>query len=143
MVYPRVVLQQALDRNAAAVVLFHNHPSQASEPSELDRCLTDRLQCSLSLVNIRLLDYCVVTDGEVTSFTDAGFDETASPAPGQGCQDQLLGGTFRFGAPMASRNRSISGRQIAASLPRYRRCPSSANRKAPTRTRLTGAPVIV
>ena len=72
-VHPRVVLQQALDRNAAAVALFHNHPSQVAEPSESDRALTERLSRALALVDIRLLDHFVVTDGTVVSFAQRGW----------------------------------------------------------------------
>ena len=72
-VHPRVVLQQALDRNAAAVALFHNHPSQVAEPSESDRALTERLSRALALVDIRLLDHFVVTDGKVVSFAERGW----------------------------------------------------------------------
>ncbi len=72
-VHPRVVLQQALDRNAAAVALFHNHPSQVAEPSESDRALTERLRRALALVDIRLLDHFVVTDGTVFSFAKHGW----------------------------------------------------------------------
>ena len=67
-VYPRVVVQQALEKNAAAVVLFHNHPSGVAEPSEADRGITKKLDRALSLVDIRLLDHLVVTDGDVVSF---------------------------------------------------------------------------
>ena len=72
-VYPRVVLQQALDRNAAAVVLFHQHPSGVAEPSESDRAITERLSQALALVDVRVLDHLVVTDGEVVSMARRGW----------------------------------------------------------------------
>ncbi len=72
-VHARVVLQEALDRNAAAVALFHNHPSGVAEPSESDRTLTERLARVLSMVDIRLLDHFVVADGEVVSFAQRGW----------------------------------------------------------------------
>jgi DNA repair protein RadC len=43
-VYPRVVVQQAMDCNAAALVLFHNHPSGVAEPSHADEAITRRLK---------------------------------------------------------------------------------------------------
>ena len=72
-VYPRVVVQQALEKNAAAVVLFHNHPSGVAEPSEADRGITKKLDRALSLVDIRLLDHLVVTDGDVVSLAARGW----------------------------------------------------------------------
>ena len=72
-VYPRVVVQQALEKNAAAVVLFHNHPSGIAEPSEADRGITRKLDRALALIDVQLLDHLVVTDGEVVSFATRGF----------------------------------------------------------------------
>ncbi|MDP4535224.1 DNA repair protein RadC [Alkalimonas collagenimarina] len=72
-VYPRVVVQQALTYNAAAVILAHNHPSGVAEPSRADRSITERLQQALQLVDIRLLDHLVVGDGEVVSFAERGW----------------------------------------------------------------------
>lgn len=72
-VYPRVVVQQALSYNAAAVILAHNHPSGVAEPSQADRSITERLQRALQLVDIRLLDHLVVGDGEVVSFAERGW----------------------------------------------------------------------
>mgnify|MGYP001828909081 FL=1 len=43
-VYPRVVVQQAMEVNAAAVVLFHNHPSGVAETSHADEAITRRLK---------------------------------------------------------------------------------------------------
>lgn len=59
-VHPRVVLKRALELNAAACILGHQHPSGSPEPSAADRALTTRLKQSLALVDIRLLDHFVV-----------------------------------------------------------------------------------
>ena len=73
-VYPRVVVQRALEKNAAAVVLFHNHPcSGVSEPSEADRGITLKLGRALALVDVRLLDHLVVTDGTYVSMAERGY----------------------------------------------------------------------
>lgn len=72
-VYPRVVVQQALACNAAAVVLFHNHPSGVAEPSRADEAITWRLKDALALVDIRVLDHLVVTAGEAVSFAERGL----------------------------------------------------------------------
>ena len=49
-VYPREVVKIALQYNAAAMILVHNHPSGDPEPSEADRVLTQKLKEALSLV---------------------------------------------------------------------------------------------
>ena len=51
-VYPREVTKRALELNAAAVILVHNHPSGDPEPSEADKRITHRLRDALSLVDI-------------------------------------------------------------------------------------------
>jgi DNA repair protein RadC len=48
-VYPRVVVKRALEVNAAAVILTHNHPSGVAEPSEADRAITLKLSKALAL----------------------------------------------------------------------------------------------
>ena len=72
-VYPRVVVQQALTVNAAAVMFFHNHPSGVAEPSNADQAITRRLKEALALVDIRVLDHFVVTAGESISFAERGL----------------------------------------------------------------------
>jgi DNA repair protein RadC len=72
-VYPRVVVQRALEVNAAAIVFFHNHPSGVAEPSTADAAITRRLREALSLVDIRVLDHFVVAAGESVSFAERGL----------------------------------------------------------------------
>lgn len=72
-VYPRVVVQRALDLNAAAVLFFHNHPSGIAEPSQADRMITRRLQDALALMDIRVLDHVIVTSGDCASFAEMGL----------------------------------------------------------------------
>ena len=43
-VYPRIVVQKAMETNAAAAVFFHNHPSGIAEPSHADEAITRRLK---------------------------------------------------------------------------------------------------
>jgi DNA repair protein RadC len=71
-VYPREVVKAALRRNAAAVILAHNHPSGAAEPSEADLRLTGALTQALALVDIRVLDHFVVAGNQVHSFAENG-----------------------------------------------------------------------
>lgn len=72
-VYPREVVKSALQRNAAAVVLAHNHPSGSAEPSRADEHLTQTLKSALALVDVRILDHFVVAGDEATSFAERGL----------------------------------------------------------------------
>ena len=72
-VYPRVVVQRALAVNAAAIVIFHNHPSGVAEPSAADRAITRRLIDALALVDVRVLDHIVVGHGECVSLAEMGM----------------------------------------------------------------------
>ena len=72
-VYPRVVVQQAMEVNAAAIVFFHNHPSGVAEPSRADEMITRRLKDALALVDVRVLDHFVVSPGESVSFSERGL----------------------------------------------------------------------
>lgn len=71
-VYPREVVRKALEYNAAAVILAHNHPSGNPEPSRDDIKITTRLKESLALVDIRVLDHLVVGQGSVVSLAERG-----------------------------------------------------------------------
>jgi len=72
-VYPREVVKAALSRNAAAVILAHNHPSGVAEPSRADELLTQALKQALALVDIRTLDHFVVAGHRVVSFAERGL----------------------------------------------------------------------
>ena len=72
-VYPREVVKRALELGAAAVILAHNHPSGAAEPSRADEFLTQTLKSALALVDVRVLDHLVVGRGEVVSFAERGL----------------------------------------------------------------------
>jgi len=72
-VYPREVVKEALEINAAAVILAHNHPSGVAEPSQADERITRRLKSALELVDIRLLDHLIIGDGRATSLAARGL----------------------------------------------------------------------
>jgi len=71
-VHPREVVKLALIKNAAAVIVAHNHPSGNAEPSKSDIGITRRLKTALQLMEIRLLDHFVVGRCEVVSLADRG-----------------------------------------------------------------------
>ena len=72
-VYPRVVLQRALQLNAAAVIFAHQHPSGTTEPSNADRLLTEQLKTALALIDVRVLDHFVIGQGAPYSFAESGL----------------------------------------------------------------------
>ena len=72
-VHPREVVRRALQHNAAAVILSHNHPSGVAEPSRADIQLTRRLTDALALIDVRVLDHIVVGDGNGVSFAERGL----------------------------------------------------------------------
>jgi DNA repair protein RadC len=72
-VHPREVVKRALSRNAAAIILAHNHPSGIPEPSQADEFITRRLKDALGLVDIRLLDHLIVGDSGCESLAERGL----------------------------------------------------------------------
>lgn len=72
-VHPREVVRAALQHNAAAVILAHNHPSGVAEPSAADRNITRQLRDALQLVGVRVLDHVVVGGEEATSMAARGL----------------------------------------------------------------------
>jgi DNA repair protein RadC len=60
LVSTRDVVRVALEANAVGIVLFHNHPSGDPTPSAEDLTFTKRIQQSLSLVDIELVDHLIV-----------------------------------------------------------------------------------
>ncbi len=72
-IHLREVVRAALNINAAAAILAHNHPSGVPEPSAADRAITRELMDSLKLVGVRVLDHLVVSAGEVVSMAARGL----------------------------------------------------------------------
>jgi DNA repair protein RadC len=72
-VHPREIVKLALQRNSAAVIVAHNHPSGIAEPSQADELITQRVKEALALVDIRLLDHIIVGDGVSVSFAERGL----------------------------------------------------------------------
>ena len=73
IVHPREVFRAAIDAHAAAIVVFHNHPSGDPEPSPEDKRLTDRLTAGGAVLGIDVLDHIVIGhDGRYSSFKERG-----------------------------------------------------------------------
>ena len=72
-VYPREIAKRALHHNAASIICSHCHPSGVCEPSTADQVLTQSLQRTLQLVDVRVLDHIVVAGGAHVSFAQRGL----------------------------------------------------------------------
>ncbi len=72
-VHPREIVKLALQRNCAAIIVAHNHPSGVAEPSQADELVTQRLKEALALVDVRLLDHIIVGDGASVSLAERGL----------------------------------------------------------------------
>jgi len=73
-IYPRELVKRALEHNAAALVIAHNHPSGSLKPSSQDIKLTRTLFVICSLMNMQLLDHLLIGAGDKTySFADHGL----------------------------------------------------------------------
>jgi DNA repair protein RadC len=70
IVHPREVFREATASGAAAVVLFHNHPSGDPEPSVDDVRLTERLMAAGILMGIDVLDHVILADVKYFSFRE-------------------------------------------------------------------------
>lgn len=72
-VYPRRVIEAALKRGAAAVVLAHNHPNANLTPSEHDKVLTRAIVLAAETVHLKVIDHLIVSAQDTFSFRKAGL----------------------------------------------------------------------
>ncbi|MSO56252.1 MAG: DNA repair protein RadC [Acidobacteria bacterium] len=70
--HPREIFREAASASAAAIVLFHNHPSGDSLPSRDDIDLTRRLVQAGEVMGIDVLDHVILADTRYFSFKEAG-----------------------------------------------------------------------
>ena len=63
-VYPREIVKKALAHNAHGVIFAHNHPSGKTTPSENDKKLTENLQQTLALIDVKVLDHFIIAGTE-------------------------------------------------------------------------------
>ena len=68
----RLVIREALLKRATTIALCHNHPSGNIKPSRDDDRLTENLSQACKVMNIRMLDHIVLTDGAYYSYNDEG-----------------------------------------------------------------------
>ncbi len=67
-VYPREVVKRALELNASALILVHNHPSGDPTPSEADIAMTTQIQNAAAVLGITLHDHLIVGKSREVSF---------------------------------------------------------------------------
>ncbi len=72
IVHPREIFREATAGGAAAIILFHNHPSGDPEPSPDDRRLTERLIAAGLVMGIDVLDHIILGDTRYFSFREKG-----------------------------------------------------------------------
>jgi DNA repair protein RadC len=72
IVHPREVFREAVAGGAAAIVLFHNHPSGDPEPSREDTRLTERLVAAGVLMGIDVVDHVILGDARYFSYREKG-----------------------------------------------------------------------
>ena len=72
-VYPREVVKRALELNATAIILVHNHPSGDPSPSDEDIAMTSEIKKAASALSVVLHDHVIVGNGRWLSFRKAGL----------------------------------------------------------------------
>jgi len=73
VVHPREIFQVALEENAAALILLHNHPSGDPKPSEEDIEITKELVQAGNILGIEVLDHIVIGNKRYFSFREKGY----------------------------------------------------------------------
>lgn len=71
--YPREVVKRALELNASALIMVHNHPSGDPTPSKADIAMTKAVRDALSKIDIKLHDHIIIAKSEVRSLRSDGF----------------------------------------------------------------------
>jgi DNA repair protein RadC len=71
--YPREIIKEALDHDAANIVLAHNHPGDTLQPSMADIELTHKIKGVLQPLSIGLVDHIIVAGNTYTSFAEKGI----------------------------------------------------------------------
>lgn len=68
----RIIIKEALLKNATVLALCHNHPSNNARPSREDDRLTERVSKACELMRIHFLDHIIVCDGSYYSYHENG-----------------------------------------------------------------------
>ena len=71
--HPREIFRSALLNNGARILVYHNHPSGNTEPSEADLIFTKRMEEAGNMLGIDLLDHIIVSGKEWLSLREYGL----------------------------------------------------------------------
>jgi len=74
-VYPREIVEKAINYNAASLIFVHNHPSGNPEPSDNDKQITRDLVFAGNIMQIKVLDHIIIGENKYFSFADKGLIE--------------------------------------------------------------------
>ncbi|NHF58258.1 DNA repair protein RadC [Flavobacteriaceae bacterium TP-CH-4] len=69
----RIVMKQALELGAVALILAHNHPSGTLRPSKADKDVTQKLKAGAKALDIKILDHLIITQKDYFSFADGNL----------------------------------------------------------------------
>ena len=72
-VYPREIAKRALELNASALILVHNHPSGDPTPSDADIAMTSQIATATDVLGIRLHDHLIIGKSKEISFRAQGL----------------------------------------------------------------------
>ena len=72
-IYPREVVKRALELNASALILVHNHPSGDPTPSEADIAMTGQIDMAANALGLTLHDHLVIGRDRALSFRSEGL----------------------------------------------------------------------
>lgn len=71
--HPREIFRTAIINNGAKIMLFHNHPSGDTEPSEADFAFTRRVVDCGDMLGIEVIDHIIIADNEYLSLREQGL----------------------------------------------------------------------
>ncbi len=73
VVDPKIIFKTALEQNAAAIILAHNHPSGNLKPSESDVSITKKIKKAGALLDMAVLDHLIISGRSFTSLADEAW----------------------------------------------------------------------
>ena len=71
--HPREIFRTAIINNGARIMLFHNHPSGDTDPSEADFAFTRRVVDCGEMLGIEVIDHIIVTENDYLSLRERGM----------------------------------------------------------------------
>ncbi len=72
-VYPREVVKRALELNASALILVHNHPSGDPSPSDADVAMTHQIEQAAAALGLTVHDHLIIGKSTELSFRASGY----------------------------------------------------------------------